>query len=110
VLNFKKLKENGLDLWKNIGVNEIVLLKEGYVIRLGSTEFEVKKVCRSFADLEEWEENLKTSSDVDPREKSFQMMSSRKLQGSKLTNGGLMFQSRNIMNGQSMMSSFGFDQ
>ena len=52
MLNFKKLKENGLDLWKNIGVNEIVLLKEGYVIRLGSTEFEVKKVCRSFADLE----------------------------------------------------------
>jgi len=66
-----------------VAQNEAISLSEGNIIRLGDTQFELKKVCRNYSDLEEWEENLKTVSDVDPRESiNLNLLNSRRLQQS----------------------------
>lgn len=43
-------------------------LIEGSVIKLADKEFSIKKICQSFHDIEEIEENLQTLSEIDVNE------------------------------------------
>ena len=109
---FTKISQKVEDIWKNLAPNEAIPLTEGCVFKLGETQFEIKKLCYNFADLEEWGETLHTLTDADPREKgSFNVQTSINLQNSRMSrDGGVMAQSRHFNTNQSVASSFGFDQ
>jgi hypothetical protein len=38
-------------LWRSLKVDESVEIEEGAELKLGATEFHVKKICRSFHEL-----------------------------------------------------------
>jgi hypothetical protein len=109
VVVFSKVAEHPELIWKNMAPNECVPLVEGSIIKLGNAEFEIKKLCGSFADLGDWDEHMKTTSDLDARDRSVNY--SRNLANSKQSNGGIAFQSRNAFApGLSLASSLGMDQ
>ena len=51
VIVFNKVNCKAENIWKIIPPNEEIKLAEGNVIKMGKVEFEVKKLCRSFADF-----------------------------------------------------------
>lgn len=53
-INLRKLNTAKDQLWRSLKVDESVEIEEGTAVRLGSTEFQVKKICRSFHELEEF--------------------------------------------------------
>jgi hypothetical protein len=52
-------------IWRALSSDERVSLQEGSIIKLADKEFTIKKICQHFNDLDGFEENIKTLSDID---------------------------------------------
>lgn len=50
-LVFTRLNANREPVWKHLSSNDSIPLFEGCTIRLADTQFEVKKICRSFSEF-----------------------------------------------------------
>jgi len=62
VIKVKRLSNNSKRIWKVIDINDRVQINEGNFIKIGNIEFTVKKICSSYADLEE--ENSQTLTEI----------------------------------------------
>jgi hypothetical protein len=53
-ISLRRLNTARDQLWRSLRVDESVQVEEGTGLRLGGVEFQVKKICRSFHELEEF--------------------------------------------------------
>lgn len=52
-------------IWRALSPGQSLPLQEGSIIRLADKEFIIKKICQRFSDIDGYQENLKTLSDID---------------------------------------------
>jgi hypothetical protein len=51
-INLRRLNTAKDLLWRSLRVDESVEIEEGTGLKLGAVEFQVKKICRSFHELD----------------------------------------------------------